>query len=116
MQKKLLYIYIYIYSHYRRAVGALLVYDVTKAATFQNCKRWVTELKSMAEPDILIMLVGNKIDLVHEEESTRKVSINEAEKFAQENSLYFQESSAISCINVKEVFEILLQGNIYIYI
>ena len=61
------------------------------------------------------MLVGNKVDLVDEDESMRKVSINEAQKFAQENSLYFQESSAITCVNVKEVFEILLQG-IYIYI
>jgi GTPase SAR1 family protein len=36
----------------------LLVYDVTKVSSFQNARKWVTELKSLAEPDILIMLVG----------------------------------------------------------
>ena len=46
------------FSHYRKAVGALLVYDVTKVSSFQNARKWVTELKSLAEPDILIMLVG----------------------------------------------------------
>merc|ERR1719461_1577743 len=51
-------------SHYRRAVGALLVYDATKQSTFQNCLKWMEELRQNAEPDIVIMLVGNKVDLV----------------------------------------------------
>ena len=45
-------------SHYRRAVGALLVYDVTKQSTFQNCAKWMEELRQSAEPDIVIMLEG----------------------------------------------------------
>ena len=45
--------------HYRRAVGALVVYDVTKEDTFIHAKRWMEELRAAAEPDCVIYLVGN---------------------------------------------------------
>lgn len=47
------------FSHYRRAVGALVVYDVTKEDTFINAKRWMEELRASAEPNCVIYLVGN---------------------------------------------------------
>ena len=62
-------------AHYRRAVGALLVYDVTKGATFQSCARWLEELRQNAEPDIVIMLVGNKVDLVERDPERRQVGV-----------------------------------------
>jgi Rab family protein len=40
----------------------LLVYDVTKEKSFDNISRWMDELKHQAEPDIVIILVGNKVD------------------------------------------------------
>ena len=46
-------------AHYRRALGALLVYDVTKSETFFNARRWMDELKAAADPDCIIYLVGN---------------------------------------------------------
>lgn len=46
-------------AHYRRAVGALVVYDVTKADTFQNAMKWMEELRASAEPECVIYLVGN---------------------------------------------------------
>lgn len=52
------------YRHYRRAVGALVVYDVTKEDTFINAKRWMEELKAAAEPECVIYLVGNQVDRV----------------------------------------------------
>ena len=60
-------------AHYRRAVGALLVYEVTKEPSFQNAKKWMDELKQHADPDIVIMLVGNKVDLVESNPSVRRV-------------------------------------------
>merc|ERR1719230_253720 len=54
-------------AHYRRAVGALLVYDITKSITFQNCVKWLEELRQNAEPDVVVMLVGNKVDLVEKD-------------------------------------------------
>jgi hypothetical protein len=50
-----------IYSVSRGAVGALLVYDISKQVTFENVERWLKELRDHAEPNIVIMLVGNKV-------------------------------------------------------
>ena len=50
-------------AYYRGAVGALLVYDISKQGTFQNVERWLKELRDHAERNIVVMLVGNKSDL-----------------------------------------------------
>ncbi len=42
-------------------MGALLVYDISKQVTFENVERWLKELRDHAEPNIVIMLVGNKV-------------------------------------------------------
>jgi GTPase SAR1 family protein len=68
------------------------------------------ELKYHAEPDIVIMLVGNKIDLVEKNPSLRKVSKEEAKKLAQDHQMLFEETSAVTAQNVTDVFEKLLQG------
>jgi Rab family protein len=96
-------------SHYRRAVGALLVYDVTRQATFQNCIKWLEELRQNAEPEIVIMLVGNKVDLVEKDPSARQVYYDAAAEFAKQHGLLFSESSAVTSYNVKCIFEHLLQ-------
>merc|ERR1711865_19142 len=52
-------------AYYRGAVGALLVYDITKHVTFVDVERWLKELRDHANDNIVIMLVGNKCDLRH---------------------------------------------------
>ncbi|KRX10643.1 P-loop containing nucleoside triphosphate hydrolase [Pseudocohnilembus persalinus] len=99
-------------THYKRAVGALLVYDITKDTTYDNVTKWMEELKLQAEPDIVIMLVGNKLDKVDDSSkdySERKVSKKEAENFARENNLLFQETSAVTAQGVNSAFEHLIQ-------
>ena len=53
-------------AYYRGAVGALVVYDITKEASFQNVEKWLSELRENATADITMMLVGNKTDLASE--------------------------------------------------
>jgi len=96
-------------AHYRRAVGALLVYDVTKMNTFQSCLRWMEDLRLSAEPDIVIMLVGNKVDLVEKDPSARQVLYDVADAFSKQHDLFFCEASAVTSYNVKHIFEYLLQ-------
>lgn len=64
--------------YYRGAVGALLVYDITKHQTYQNVTRWLKELRDHADSNIVIMLVGNKSDLKH----LRAVPEDEARAYA----------------------------------
>jgi Rab family, other len=108
-----LYAYIIIIniSHYRRAVGALLVYDVTKRSTFINTMKWLSEIRQNTEPYCVIMLVGNKVDLVERNNKKREVAYEEGKIFAEENQLMFSETSALSNLKVTESFEDLLQGN-----
>eukprot|EP00930_Biecheleria_cincta_P069990 TRINITY_DN57657_c0_g1_i1.p1 TRINITY_DN57657_c0_g1~~TRINITY_DN57657_c0_g1_i1.p1 ORF type:complete len:211 (+),score=46.21 TRINITY_DN57657_c0_g1_i1:93-725(+) len=95
-------------THYRRAVGALLCYDITKQATFQNCAKWMEELRQSAEPDVVIMLVGNKVDLADKDPAQRQVYYDAADEFARQHGLYFQETSAVTNIGVQQAFEDLL--------
>ena len=67
------------------------------------------EVKEHAEPDIVIMLVGNKLDICEKNPMERKVSAERALEFARANNLHFLETSAFADYNVRDVFEILVQ-------
>jgi len=91
-------------AYYRGAVGALLVYDISKKPTFENVGRWLKELKDHADSNIVIMLVGNKSDLQH----LRAVATDEGAKFSAGNTLSFIETSALDATNVNEAFTRIL--------
>ncbi|CAG8710618.1 7883_t:CDS:2, partial [Acaulospora morrowiae] len=99
--------------YYRNAQAAVVVYDVTKAASLDKAKSWVKELQRQANPNIVIALAGNKIDLVQptEEgedddsmESGRQVPTEEAKAYALEIGLLFFETSAKRGDGVRDVF------------
>ncbi|KAJ8557464.1 hypothetical protein K7X08_003089 [Anisodus acutangulus] len=87
-------------AYYRGAVGALLVYDITKRQTFDHIPRWLEELRAHADKNIVIMLVGNKTDL----EDQRAVPTEDAKEFAQKEGLFFLETSAMEARNVEDAF------------
>ncbi|TFL01001.1 ras-domain-containing protein [Pterulicium gracile] len=91
-------------AYYRGAVGALLVYDIAKHATYVNVIRWLKELRDHADSNIVIMLVGNKSDLKH----LRAVTTEEGKNFSTENSLSFIETSAQDATNVESAFQTIL--------
>ncbi|VAI17446.1 unnamed protein product [Triticum turgidum subsp. durum] len=93
-------------AYYRGAVGALVVYDVTRHVTFENVERWLKELRDHTDANIVIMLVGNKADLRH----LRAVSVEDAKAFAERESTFFMETSALEAMNVENAFtEVLTQ-------
>uniref|UniRef100_A0A8C5QGC2 Ras-related protein Rab-25 n=1 Tax=Leptobrachium leishanense TaxID=445787 RepID=A0A8C5QGC2_9ANUR len=94
-------------AYYRGAVGALLVYDITKHQSYDSVDRWLKELYDHADASIVVMLVGNKCDL---SESSREVPPEEAKMYADENGLLFLETSALDSTNVEVAFETILQG------
>merc|ERR1712151_582071 len=88
----------------RGAHGVLLVYDISKRATFENLDRWLQELRDHADADIVITLIGNKNDLKH----LRAVSQEEALAFAEKHGLTCIETSALESTNVEAGFLRLL--------
>ncbi|EGR47959.1 small GTPase of the rab family [Trichoderma reesei QM6a] len=92
-------------SYFRGASGALLVFDLSRKATFQHVTDWLNDLRQIAEPDIVIVLVGNKADLTQQEDNKREVTREEAEEWARRNGiLEYVETSAKSGENVEKAF------------
>ncbi|KAL7713406.1 Rab family GTPase [Entamoeba marina] len=91
-------------AYYRGAVGALVVYDITKENTFKSIERWLSELKDNADPKIVIMIIGNKADL----SQTREIEEATAKEFCQNQNLFFFETSALDGSNVETAFKTLL--------
>ncbi|KAA0060583.1 ras-related protein RABA2a isoform X1 [Cucumis melo var. makuwa] len=91
-------------AYYRGALGALLVYDVTKPMTFDNVSRWLKELRDHADSNIVIMLIGNKTDLKH----LRAVATEDAQSYAEKEGLSFIETSALEATNVEKAFQTIL--------
>uniref|UniRef100_A0A8C5BVK7 small monomeric GTPase n=1 Tax=Gadus morhua TaxID=8049 RepID=A0A8C5BVK7_GADMO len=85
--------------YYRGAQAAIVVYDITNES-FARAKNWVKELQRQASPNIVIALSGNKADLA----SKRTVDFQEAQSYADDNSLLFMETSAKTSMNVNEIF------------
>ena len=93
-------------TYYKGAVGALLVYDITRKDTFTHVTKWLEEVKMNSSRSICIILIGNKKDL----EEKRQVSYEEGENFAKENGLMFLETSAKTAYNVVEAFNLSAQA------
>ena len=91
-------------AYYRGAVGAMLVYDITKQVTFDHVTRWLGELRSHADNNIVIMLIGNKTDLG----TLRMVPTDQAKEFAEKEGLFFLETSAMESTNVDTAFYTVL--------
>ncbi|KAK7302379.1 hypothetical protein RJT34_13267 [Clitoria ternatea] len=91
-------------AYYRGALGALVVYDVTKPTTFENVTRWLKELRDHADANIVIMLIGNKTDLKH----LRAVATEDAQSYAEKEALSFIETSALEATNVEKAFQTIL--------
>jgi len=87
-------------TYYKGAVGALLVYDITRKETFLHVMKWLEEVRNNSSKNIVVILIGNKKDL----ENKRQVSYEEGEQLAKENGLLFLEVSAKTAFNVEEAF------------
>ena len=91
-------------AYYREAVGAVIVYDITKEDTFKSVEKWVQDVRNNTSREICIMLVGNKCDLRKE----RAVTTEMGKLFARNNELSFLEASALDSTNVESAFSSIL--------
>ena len=92
-------------AYYKGAKGALLVYDITRKSTFENIDSWLIDLRTNADKDILILLIGNKSDL----NNTREISEEEARTKAEQYNIAFLETSAKTGDNIDKAFTQLIE-------
>ena len=93
-------------NYYKGANGIILIYDVTNLQTYENVKNWITQIREEANPNVIIYLAGNKIDIP---EDSRAVKTSDGLKIADEYQLPFKETSAKDGMNVNEIFQELVE-------
>ena len=87
-------------AYYKNSVCAMVVYDITNRDSFEHVQNWIQDVKDQSPKTVLIVLVGNKIDL----EENRAVSYDEGSEFATKNGLIFEETSAKTGQGIEEIF------------
>ncbi|ETI36669.1 hypothetical protein F441_17127 [Phytophthora nicotianae CJ01A1] len=88
-------------TYYRKAAGALLVFDVGNRTSLLDVEKWLDQLLNVAEPGLHATLIGNKCDLPVDK---RAVTAEEARQFAAEHHMAYIETSAKTGQNVSEAF------------
>ncbi|RVE76327.1 hypothetical protein OJAV_G00008230 [Oryzias javanicus] len=91
-------------AYYRGAMGFLLMYDITSQESFCAVQDWATQIKTYSWDSAQVVLVGNKLDL----EEDRQVPTQDGQRIATELGFQFFEASAKDNINVKQVFDRLV--------
>ncbi|PIN01160.1 GTPase Rab11/YPT3, small G protein superfamily [Handroanthus impetiginosus] len=92
-------------AYYRGAVGALLVYDISRRQTFESIGRWLNELQTHSDMNVVTILVGNKTDL----KDAREVTTAEGKALAETQGLFFIETSALDSSNVAAAFQTVVR-------
>ena len=87
-------------AYYKNSVCAMVVYDITNFKSFQNVQNWIEDIHNQSPKTVLIILVGNKIDL----EDKRVVSYEQGNDFAMKNGIIFGETSAKTGDGINEIF------------
>ena len=91
-------------SHIRNSDGAYIVYDVTNETSFINLSYWHKLIKDATDDDIIIYLIGNKIDLIYAQ--GRMVNKQNAVNFVRDYNLQgYAECSAKTNENIEETFK-----------
>ena len=80
--------------------SVLLCFSLTDRSSFDSVHKWMNQINSLAPKEVLIILIGNKADLVDE----RKVTDEEARRLAHEFNIHYFESSAATGQNIEEAF------------
>ena len=91
-------------AYYKGAKGAFIVYDITRKESFDNVTKWAEQLKSTADKNLTIIIIGNKTDL----EDQRQVKYEEGQNKANELESAFIETSAASGSNLDKAFEMMI--------
>lgn len=87
--------------YYRSAAIAVIVYSVNQDSSAESVSYWVNELKDNVDGYMTILVCGNKIDLLKEEEEHD----NTIQALAEKYGALYAETSALTGIGVERMFQ-----------
>ncbi|XP_027025800.1 ras-related protein Rab-3B [Tachysurus fulvidraco] len=91
-------------AYYRGAMGFILMYDITNEESFNAVQDWATQIKTYSWDNAQVILVGNKCDMADE----RVIPVEKGKHLADQLGFEYYEVSAKENINVRQVFERLV--------
>ena len=83
-------------QYYERIEGVFLFYDITNEQSFDNIIKWLKDILEGGHKDLIVYLLGNKVDLIEE----RKVSYETGLNFAKSKNIKFMEISCKLDLNI----------------
>jgi len=87
-------------SYSRDSRACILVYDITHRESFNNLQKWHSAIKDLVPPNAVLVVVGNKDDMVENE----AVSLQEAQEFAYTIGALNMRTSAKHDTGINELF------------
>merc|ERR1712176_590861 len=99
-------------SYYRGAHCIMIVYDVTSQDSFKNVRKWIEAVRTYANTDVAILILGNKSDL----KNKREIKWDSALQYAESVGCQLMESSAKTNVNVEKSFKQLASNGVKVVI
>ena len=90
-------------SLFLKAQGIIALFDVTNESSFINLKNWLTLIEEECNPDMPIIIVGNKIDLVNK----RVIEKEKAMEYANQKKIDYLETSSKTGENVDKAINLI---------
>jgi small GTP-binding protein len=87
-------------QYYRETKISLVVFDLTKKDSLKSIREWNDRLKEVNHGEVIVVLIGNKLDLPN-----RRISEEQGEQTAAEIGAIYRETSAMTGYGISEVFE-----------
>ena len=91
-------------SFFKGAHAIVLIFSVIDSDSFNNVRKWITQIRDSADKDVILILAGNKNDC-----EDRKVDKSEAEELANEFNIKYFDCSAKTGENINKAFEELIE-------
>ena len=88
---------------YSKSDCIIIIYSITNKESFEKCNFYRDKILEFCKGKN-VLLLGNKSDL----NDNRKVSFEEAEKFAKSNNYIFSEVSCAKNENIREAMEVAI--------
>ena len=106
-------------NYYKGSDGILLLYDITFRDSFKNVESWIESIQDSLGKEnsskYVIILIGNKIDLIGVDDFKREVEEEEAKSICEKNSLVWGGETSVKTINMQELEELFQKYVKYIY-
>ena len=87
-------------SYSRDSRACILVYDITNRDSFLGLRKWHNNIKDHLLPEVILVVVGNKEDMIDQEAST----LLEGHDYAESIGALYMRTSAKQGTGIKELF------------